>query len=124
MVERPDPGVGEGAAEAERDSIDLKKVEFMERHLGDEFEGKVSGVTSFGMFVRLDRYFVEGLVHVRDLGDDYYEFHEDRFALIGRNTGRRFQLADPVRVRVETVDKERRQIDFALIERKTTAVLS
>jgi ribonuclease R len=105
------------AVEAERDSIDLKKVEFMERHLGDEFEGKISGVTSFGIFVRLDQYFVEGLIHVHDLSDDYYEFHEDKFALLGRNTGRRFQLADPVRVRVDSVDKDRRQIDFALIEK-------
>jgi ribonuclease R len=106
------------AAEAERDSIDLKKVEFMERHLGDEFDGKISGVTSFGLFVRLDLYFVEGLVHAHVLSDDYYEFHEDKYALIGRNTGRRFRLADPVRVRVESVDKDRRQIDFALIEKR------
>jgi ribonuclease R len=109
------------AAEAERDSIDLKKVEFMERHLGDEFDGKISGVTSFGIFVRLDRYFVEGLVHAHELSDDYYEFHEDKYALIGRNTGRRFRLSDAVRVRVESVDKERRQIDFALLERKADA---
>ncbi|HUF89771.1 MAG TPA: ribonuclease R, partial [Gemmatimonadota bacterium] len=105
------------AVEAERDSIDLKKVEFMERHLGDEFDGTVSGVTSFGLFVRLDKYFVEGLVHLHNLSDDYYEFQEGQFALIGRNTGRRFRLADPVRVRVESVDKDRRQIDFALIEK-------
>ena len=103
------------AAEAERDSIDLKKVEFMERHLGDEFDGKISGVTSFGIFIRLDQYFVEGLVHLHELSDDYYEFHEDKYALIGRNTGRRFRLADAVRVRVESVNKEKRQIDFVLI---------
>jgi ribonuclease R len=106
------------AAEAERDSIDLKKVEFMERHLGDEFDGKISGVTSFGVFIRLDQYFVEGLVHAHNLTDDYYEFHEDKYALIGRNTGRRFRLADAVRVRVESVDKEKRQIDFALLEKE------
>jgi ribonuclease R len=105
------------AVDAERDSIDLKKVEFMERHLEDEFEGTISGVTSFGFFVRLNEYFVEGLIHLHDLSDDYYEFHEGQYALIGRNTGRRFRLADPVRVRVESVDKDRRQIDFALIEK-------
>ena len=105
------------AVEAERDSIDLKKVEFMERHLGDEFDGTISGVTSFGMFVRLEKYFVEGLIHFHVLSDDYYEFHEDKYALIGRNTGRRFRLADAVRVRVEGVDKERRQIDFVLVEK-------
>jgi ribonuclease R len=103
------------AAEAERDSIDLKKVEFMERHLGDEFDGKISGVTSFGLFVRLDEYFVEGLVHMHELEDDYYEFHEDKYALIGRNTGRRYRLADPMRVRVASVNKASRQIDFELV---------
>jgi ribonuclease R len=109
------------AVDAERDSIDLKKVQFMERHLGDEFDGTISGVTSFGMFVRLDQYFVEGLIHLHNLSDDYYEFHEGKYALLGRNTGRRFRLADPVRVRVESVDKEKRQIDFVLIEKSDKA---
>lgn len=103
------------AVEAERDSIDLKKVEFMERHIGDEFTGKISGVTAFGFFVRLDKYFVEGLVHMHELDDDYYEFHEDKYALVGRNAGKRYRLADPVRVRVAGVDKDRRQIDFQLV---------
>jgi ribonuclease R len=106
------------AVDAERDSIDLKKVEFMERHLGDEFDGTISGVTSFGMFVRLNQYFVEGLIHLHDLSDDYYEFHEGKYALIGRNTGRRFRLADAVRVRVESVNKEKRQIDFVLLDQQ------
>ena len=104
------------AVDAERDSIDLKKVEFMERHIGDEFDGTISGVTSFGMFVRLNQYFVEGLIHLHDLSDDYYEFHEGKYALIGKNTGRRFRLADAVRVRVESVNKEKRQIDFVLLD--------
>jgi ribonuclease R len=100
------------AAEAERDSIDLKKVEFMERHLGEEFDGRISGVTAFGVFVRLDRWFVEGLVHMHNLDDDYYEFREDQYALLGRHTGRRYRLADPMKVRIAGVDKVRRQIDF------------
>lgn len=103
------------AVEAERDSVDLKKVEFMERHLGDIFKATVSGVTAFGFFVRLDDYFVEGLVHVNELSDDYYEYLENQYALIGRNRGRRFRLADPVKVRVAGVDKELRQIDFELV---------
>jgi ribonuclease R len=107
------------ADDAERDSIDLKKVEFMERHIGDEFSGCISRVRSFGFFVRLDDYFVDGLVHVSGLDDDYYEFNEDHYALLGQNTGRRFRLADPVRVSVEAVNKDARQIDFALIERET-----
>lgn len=106
------------ATEAERDSIDLKKVQFMERHLGEEFDGRISGVTSFGVFVRLDRWFVEGLVHMHELDDDYYEFHEDKYALLGRNTGKRYQLADPIRVRIAAVDRDRRQIDFQLVRDK------
>lgn len=106
------------ADDAERDSIDLKKVEFMERHIGDEFSGCISRVRSFGFFVRLDDYFVDGLVHVSGLDDDYYEFNEDHYALLGQNTGRRFRLADPVRVSVEAVNKDARQIDFALVERE------
>lgn len=108
------------AVQAERDSIDLKKVEFMERHLEQEFEGKISGVTSFGFFVRLDEYFVEGLVHMHELDDDYYVFHEDRYALVGRNTGTTYTLADPVRVKVIGVNKDQRQIDFELVKRKET----
>ena len=103
------------AVAAERDSIDLKKVQFMERHIGEEFDGRVSGVTAFGIFVRLDRWFVEGLVHMHELDDDYYEFREDQYALLGRNTGRRYRLADPIRVRVAGVDRVRRQIDFELV---------
>lgn len=100
------------ADEAERDSIELKKVEFMERHLGDEFDGTISGVTSFGFFVLLDEYFVEGLVHVNRLEDDYYEFLEESYTLAGRRGGRRFQLGDRVRITVARVNKEQREIDF------------
>jgi ribonuclease R len=102
------------AQEAERDSIDLKKVEFMERHLGETFEGTISGVQAFGFFVRLHRYFVEGLVHVNSLDDDYYVFEEQRYSLVGQHTGRTFRLGDLVEVQVARVDKEARQIDFLL----------
>ncbi len=102
------------AVDAERDSVDLKKTEFMEQHVGDAFEGTVSGVTSFGLFVLLDRYFVEGLVHVSSLEDDYYAFFEDRYALVGEHTGRRFRLGDRVRVQVAAVNLEERKIDFVL----------
>jgi ribonuclease R len=100
------------AVAAERDSVDLKKVEFMQRHVGDVFDGTVSGVTSFGLFVLLDRYFVEGLIHMSSLEDDYYVFLEDQFSLVGEHTRRRFRLGDRVRVRVGSVDMERRKIDF------------
>ncbi len=102
------------AMEAERDSVDLKKVEFMQGHAGGVFDGTVSGVTSFGLFVLLDRYFVEGLIRMSALGDDYYVFVEEQFALIGEHRRRRFRLGDRLRVRVESVDLERRQVDFAL----------
>ena len=95
----------QAAAEAERASVALKKVEFMERHLGDEFEGKISGVAAFGFFVTLERYFVDGLVHVNSLRDDFYRLQEQTYALVG----------DRVRVQVARVDKEARHVDFLLV---------
>jgi ribonuclease R len=106
----------QAAAEAERDSIGLKKAEFMERHLGDQFTGTISGVVAFGFFVLLDAFFVEGLVHVNALRDDYYEFREEEYSLVGDRRGRRFRLGDRVRVQVARVDKEERRIDFLLQE--------
>jgi len=103
------------AERAERDSIALKKIEFMLRHLGDEFDGGISGVTSFGFFVTLDKYFVEGLVHVSALGDDYYRFVPESYSLVGERRRRRFRLGDRVRVRVDRVNKEEREIDFTLL---------
>jgi ribonuclease R len=107
------------AVAAERDSKDLKKVEFMERHLGADFGGTISGVTAFGFFVVLDDFFVDGLVHVSSLDDDYYLFIEAQHALIGERTRRRFRTGDRVRVKVAKVDLEERRIDFQLIEEKS-----
>ena len=106
----------QAAAEAERDSVELKKVEFMERHLGDHFTGTISGVVAFGFFVLLDDYFVDGLVHVNALHDDYYEFREEEYSLVGDRRGRRFRLGDRVRVQVARVEKEERRIDFLIEE--------
>jgi ribonuclease R len=106
----------QAAAQAERDSIEMKKIEFMERHLGDRFTGTISGVVAFGFFVLLDAYFVEGLVHVNALRDDYYEFREEEYSLVGDRKGRRFRLGDRLRVQVARVDKEDRKIDFLLEE--------
>jgi ribonuclease R len=102
------------AMAAERDSVDLKKIQFMERHLGDEFAGTISGVTRFGLFVLLDDYHVDGLIHVSTLRDDYFRFVESRHALVGRRSRRQLTLGDPVRVQVVRVDRERRRIDFEL----------
>jgi ribonuclease R len=88
----------------------------MERHLGDDFEGTVASVTAFGFFVLLDAFFVEGLVHVSSLEDDYYVFLEDQFALVGERNRRRFRLGDRLTVRVAAVDREQRRIDFVLAE--------
>jgi len=105
------------AEEAERASVALKKVEFMERHLGDTFTGSISGVVAFGFFVTLEAYWVEGLVHVSGLEDDFYHYREDQLALVGDRGRRRFRLGDRVEVQVARVDKEARHIDFALLRK-------
>ncbi|MFC1660609.1 ribonuclease R [Gemmatimonadota bacterium] len=102
------------AADAERESVALKKVEFMERHLGEEFSGTVSGVTAFGVFVLLDDYFVEGLLHVNSLLDDFYVLQEGEYALVGERSGRRFRLGDALTVQVSRVNRLERTIDFTL----------
>jgi ribonuclease R len=103
------------AEEAERDSVDLKKAEFMAAHVGEEFAGLVSGVTPFGLFVELENT-CEGLVHVSSFLDDYYQYQESRYALVGERTGRTFRLADPVKVRVMRVDMARNQVELALTD--------
>lgn len=105
----------QAAEEAERATVALKKVEFMERHLGDEFDGRITGVAPFGVFVTLDRYFVDGLLHVRSLEDDYYQFSPKDYALVGDRRGRRYRLGDRLRVQVSRVDKEARHIDFLAV---------
>lgn len=104
------------AQKAERDSIEMKKIEFMSRHLGDDFVGTISGVTTFGLFVLLDDFFVDGLIHVSTLGDDFYRFIEEAYALVGDRSRRRFRLGDRVRVQVVRADKEERKVDFKLLE--------
>ena len=104
------------AEAAERESVDLKKAEYMERHLGDEFTGTIAGVTSFGLFVLLDEVFVEGLVHVNSMMDDYYTFQEDSYRLVGERSRRTFRLGDRLAVRVSRVDKLERFIDFVLLD--------
>ena len=103
------------AEAAERESVDLKKVEYMERHLGDEFYGTISGVTSFGIFILLEDVFVEGLVHVNSMTDDYYIFRQDRYLLVGERSHRTFRLGDRIRIRVARVDKEELFIDFVIV---------
>jgi ribonuclease R len=105
------------AMEAEREIVDLKKSQFMAGKVGKEFEGFVSGVTPFGFFVELKDIFVEGLVHISNLEDDFYHYEEDLHRLIGQNRRKVFQVGNEVRVAVKNVNLERREIDFALAEK-------
>jgi len=102
----------ERADEVERDAIKVKSLEFMRRFIGEEFEGLISGVVSFGFFVELKTYPVEGLVHVRELRDDYYRFEEEGLALVGESTGRRFRFGDKVTVVITKVDLINLRMDF------------
>ena len=92
----------------------MKKVEFMQRHLGQTFSGIISSVTPFGMFVELDNT-VEGLVHVSALTDDYYQYVEEQLALIGQHTNRVFKIGDQVKIQVVKVNIGAREIDFELV---------
>ncbi len=104
------------AAEAERASIKYKMVEFMEEHLGEEFAGHISGLTDWGIYVELDETHIEGMAHMADIdGDDYYTFDESQYEVIGRRTGVRLTMGDPVRIRVKQANLRRRQLDFELL---------
>ena len=104
------------AEDAERAVDERLKCLYMERHVGDEFEGIVSGVTSFGLFVELDHGNVNGLVHVTGLPNDYYHFDPVSHSLKGERRGRVFQLADRLRIRVSSVNVSERKVDFELVE--------
>jgi ribonuclease R len=104
------------ADEAERELLQWKKVRFMADKVGDEYEGYITGVAPFGLFVELIEHFVEGLVHISSMADDYYRFVEQRHLLRGENTKRIYRLGDKVLVQVVRVDMERRQVDLGLVE--------
>jgi len=104
------------AMEAEREILDRYRIRFMKDKVGEVFGGVISGVTAFGFFVELKDTFVEGLVRVTSLHDDYYHYYEKRYCLVGERTHRTFRIGDEVKVRVDRVDVERRHIDFGLIK--------
>ena len=104
------------ADEAERELLQWKKVRFMADKVGDEYEGFITGVAPFGLFVELSEHYVEGLVHVSSMADDYYRFVEQQHVLHGENTKKVYRLGDKVNVQVVRVDMERRQIDLGLVE--------
>ncbi len=103
------------AEEAERETIKLKKCEYMENHIGEVFEGVISGVTEWGFFVELSNT-IEGLVKVTDLTDDFYEFYEDTYELVGNASNRRYKLGQKVNVVVDSTDRIMRTIDFKLAD--------
>ena len=103
------------AATAERASIKYKQVEFMSDKLGQVFEGTISGVTEFGLYVEVNENKCEGMVPIRDLGDDYYEFDERNYCLVGRRRHHRYSLGDAVKIRVARANLEKKQLDYALL---------
>ncbi|WP_374702862.1 ribonuclease R [Bacillus sp. T33-2] len=107
------------AVDAERETDELKKAEYMEDKIGQEYDGIISSVTNFGMFVELPNT-IEGLVHVSYMTDDYYRFDERHFAMIGERTGNVFRIGDEITVRVINVNKEERSIDFEIVGMKGT----
>lgn len=102
------------ATEAERESIKLKQVEYIADHVGNMYDGIISGVTQFGIYVKLDELLIEGLVHIKNIGDDYYEFDEKTYALVGERKKRRLQMGQRVKVQVQGTDPKRKTIDFIL----------
>ena len=104
------------AEDAEREVVQWKKVRFMEDKVGDEFTGYVTGVTAFGLFVELVEHFVEGLVHISSMADDYYRFYDRQHELRGENGGRMYRLGDKVAVQLVRVDREHSQLELALVE--------
>ncbi|WFE13595.1 ribonuclease R [Bacillus atrophaeus] len=107
------------AVDAERETDDLKKAEFMLDKIGEEFDGMISSVTNFGMFVELPNT-IEGLIHVSFMTDDYYRFDEQHFAMIGERTGNVYRIGDEITVKVVDVNKEERNIDFEIVGMKGT----
>lgn len=103
------------AMEAERESQDLKKVEYMEDKVGQEFPAIISNIMNFGMFVMLDNT-IEGLVHISSMTDDYYHFIGKDFSLVGERTKKTYRIGDPVKIRVSNVNREEKNIDFQLVE--------
>ncbi|SDY11091.1 ribonuclease R [Thermoactinomyces sp. DSM 45892] len=106
------------AVDAERETNALKMAEYMKSHVGEEFEGVISSITNFGIFVELPNT-VEGLIHVSNLTDDYYNFHERAYLLIGERTKHIFRMGDPIKIRVSGASLEERKVDFELVEHIT-----
>ena len=104
------------AANAERSSIKYKQVEFMSEHIGEEFDAVISGVTEWGLYTEINENKCEGMVPIRTLDDDYYEFDDANYCIVGRRHRRKFTIGDPVRIRIVRANLDRKQLDFELIK--------
>jgi len=107
------------AQQAERDSIKYKMVEFMADKIGNEYDAHISGIQSYGIYCEIDENHCEGMVPMRDLDDDYYDFDERNYCLVGRRHHNKYQLGDPVRIKVARANIEKRQLDFLLADEKS-----
>ena len=104
------------ATNAERASIKFKQVEYMNDHLGEEYTGMISGVTEWGLYVEIEENMCEGLVPVRDLADDYYDFDEKNYRLVGRRHNNQYRLGDIVKVKVARANLDKKQLDFVMVD--------
>ena len=104
------------AADAERSSIKYKLVEFMQDKVGYEFEGHISGLTDWGMYVEIEPTKIEGMVALRDIKSDFYEFDEERYRIVGRSSKMVYNLGDPVKIRVKKANLEQKLLDYELVE--------
>jgi len=104
------------AQQAERDSIKYKMVEFMIDKVGEEYDAHISGIQSYGIYCEIDENHCEGMVPMRDLDDDYYDFDEKNYCLVGRRHHHKYQLGDAIRIKVARANMEKRQLDFALAD--------
>jgi len=111
------------SVEAERETEAMKKAEFMEDKIGEEYDGIISSIMKFGMFVELTNT-VEGLVHMKSMTDDYYHYLENHLALVGERTGKTYKIGQPVRIKVTKADADLREIDFELVSAETTHELA
>jgi ribonuclease R len=104
------------AIEAERFSIKMKQIEFLKHHIGESFHAVISGVTYFGLFVKILDILAEGLIRVRDLEGDFYVYDEKKYALIGKRTRKQYRLGDKIWVKLVRVDQEKSELDFIITE--------
>jgi exoribonuclease R len=104
------------AAQAERDSIKYKQVEFMAKHLGEEYPAIISGVTDWGVYAEIEENLCEGMISIRSLEDDTYVLDADNYCLIGTRTGKKLQMGDRILVKIKNADLAKKQLDYVLVE--------